>query len=148
MQGQPPASDDDRLRGGEKMEETLDFLEELIDEYTKQHIGFSKDRLGAVPKEGKEKEWEESQRKVDKLFLIAKIIHSESINMEIRKKSGSYSISEIAQKLLNESANTCIFEGTDSSEVFVVDAIHRKTIAKFRVKISNHCLMIMEYQFF
>ena len=117
------------------MEKELELLEKLL---------LEQDRIRNTCPEKAEK----AERKYNMLIRIAKLVRSESINMEIRKKAGAYSISEIAQKLLNESAALYVLEDADSPEVIVMDSIHRKTIAKFKLKIVNKCLMITEYQFF
>lgn len=56
-----------------KTETIIDFMEKLIREYEEQHLCISEDKFGAVPKAGKE--WTESKNTLDKLYLIAQIVH-------------------------------------------------------------------------
>lgn len=119
----------------EAMGEELEFLEELLLHY---------EELKDMGDEGSE----DARRKYDMLITIAKLVRAESLNMELRKKAGHYDVATIAQRLLNESATAYIRGNADSTEVEILDGIHHKLIAKFKVKISHHCLLFMDAQFF
>lgn len=119
----------------EPMGEELEFLEELLLYYEK---------LKDMGDEGSE----DARKKYDMLIRISKLVRAESLNMELRKKSGHYDVATIAQRLLNESATACVRRKADSTEVVILDEIHRNVIAEFKVKIALRCLMFMDVQFF
>ena len=118
----------------EPMKEELEFLEELI-------LYFDKLRNTS-------EKAEDARKKLDMLFRIAKLVRAESLNMELRKKAGHYDVATIAQRLLNESATACVRRNAGSTEVEILDEIHRNIIAKFEVKIALRCLMFIDAQFF
>lgn len=128
------------------MEKLLDFLEELIMEYQKKNLPFSQDKEGYIPKVGQENEWKEQQQKIDKLYLIAKIVRSKALELKAEEKSKA---AVIAERILDESATVYVFGNADSAEVRVLDELTRNTLAVFRVEISPvfHTLFITERQF-
>ncbi len=119
----------------EPMGEELEFLEGLLLQYEE------------LKDMGDEKS-EDARKKYDMLIRIAKLVRAESLNMELRKKAGHYDVATIAQRLLNESATACVRRNANSTEVEILDEIHRNVIAKFEVKIALRCLMFMDAQFF
>ena len=119
----------------EPMGEELEFLEELLLRYEElKEIGDERS--------------EDARKKYDMLIRIAKLVQAESRNMELRKRAGHYDVATIAQRLLNESATAYVRRKADSTEVVILDEIHRNVIAEFKVKIALRCLMFMDTQFF
>lgn len=138
IEERPPESAGKELGQEEKVEpmgEELGFLEELLLYYEK---------LKDMGDEGSE----DARKKYYMLIRIAKLVRAESLNMELRKKAGHYDVATIAQRLLNESATACVRRNADSTEVEILDEIHRNIIAKFKVKIALRCLMFIDAQFF
>lgn len=118
------------------MKDELDFLEELLVQYTKfTDVNSENFSLDAISK-------------CNMIVRIAKLVRAEALNMKMRKDAGCYGIGTIAQKLLNESATAYIRGNADSAEVEIIDEVHRNVIARFKVKIAFHALMFTEIQFF
>ena len=122
---------------------------ELLEEYL--HMEYdrldqcSEDTEHSTPKTGCESEWNDINEKIGHILKILKLVNTETHALDGASRKGA---AAVAEGLLNQSASAYVYGDADSTEVRIIDEIHRNLIATFKVRIASHFLMFEEYQFF
>ena len=132
-----------------KQHDSIEKERELLEEYL--HMEYdrldqcSEDTEHSTPKTGCESEWNDINEKIGHILKILKLVNTETHALDGASRKGA---AAVAEGLLNESASAYVYGDADSTEVRIIDEIHRNLIATFKVRIASHFLMFEEYQFF